>query len=83
VITVDAGMAETEQGTPPVRARIGNTGEGGPRHPATCLSLEPRGEGLPINHLAAGEFRRALLEERRDAFAEVVGLRRHSLELRL
>ena len=51
MIAVDAGMAETKQGTPPVRARIGNTGEGGRRHPATCLSHQPRGEELPINHL--------------------------------
>ena len=47
-------MAETEQGTPPVRARIEHTGEGGRRHPATCLSHQPRGEELPINHL--GEY---------------------------
>ena len=36
-------MAETELGTPPVRARIGNTGEGGRRHPATCLAEEDVG----------------------------------------
>ena len=46
-------MAETKPGTPPVRARIGNTGEDGWRHPAWCLSHRPRGEELPINHLAA------------------------------
>jgi len=44
-------MAETEPGTPPVRARIGHTGEGGRRHPAMGLSHQPRDEELPINHL--------------------------------
>ena len=44
-------MAEIKPGTPPVRARIGHTGEGGRRHPALCLSHQPRGEELPINHL--------------------------------
>jgi hypothetical protein len=48
---VDAGMAGTKPGTPPVRARIGNTGEGGRRQPAPCLSHQPRDEELPINHL--------------------------------
>ena len=46
-------MAETKPGTPPVRARIGNTGKGGRRHPALCLSHQPRDEELPINHLQA------------------------------
>ena len=46
-------MAETEPGTPPVRARIGNTGEGGLRQPAKRLSHHPRDEELPINHLKA------------------------------
>ena len=52
-------MAETEPGTRPVRARIGNTGEEGRRHPEMCLSHQPRGEELPINHLAlpAGKAR--------------------------
>ena len=44
-------MAETKPGTPPVRARIGNTGEGGRRQPALCLSHRPRDEELPISHL--------------------------------
>ena len=44
-------MAETKPGTPPVRARSGNTGEEGRRQPAPCLSHRPRGEELPINHL--------------------------------
>jgi len=44
-------MAETKPGTPPVRASIGNTGEDGRRQPAPCLSHQPRGEELPINHL--------------------------------
>jgi hypothetical protein len=44
-------MAATELGTPPDRARIGNTGEGGRRHPATCLSHQPRDDELPVNHL--------------------------------
>src|SRR3990172_7026969 len=44
-------MAETKPGTPPVRARIGNTGEDGRRQPAPCLSHLPRDEELPINHL--------------------------------
>jgi len=44
-------MAETKPGTPPVRARIGNTGEDGRRQPAPCLSRLPRGEELPIKHL--------------------------------
>src|SRR5438132_11664305 len=44
-------MAETEPGTPPDRARIGNTGEGGRRQPATRLSHQPRDEELSINHL--------------------------------
>ena len=47
-------MAETKPGTPPVRARIGNTGEDGRRHPAQCLSHHPRGEELPISHLDFG-----------------------------
>jgi len=55
-------MAETEQGTPPVRARIGNTGEDGRRHPATCLSLEPLDEELPTDHL--GEYMSGLLPTR-------------------
>jgi hypothetical protein len=50
-MAVDAGMAETKPVTPPVRARIGNTGEDGRRQPVTCLSHQPRGEALPINHL--------------------------------
>jgi hypothetical protein len=44
-------MAETEPGTPPVRARIGNTGDEGRRHPATCLGHLPPGEELPISRL--------------------------------
>ena len=44
-------MAETKPETLPVRARIGNTGEDGRRHPATCLSHQPRDEELPINPL--------------------------------
>jgi len=50
---VDAGMAATEPETPPVRARIGNTGEYGRRHAAKRRSHHPRGEELPINHLRA------------------------------
>ena len=49
-------MAETKLGTPPDRARIGNTGEGGRRQPAMRLGHQPRGEGLPINHLARGRL---------------------------
>jgi len=44
-------MAETEPEAPPVRARIGNTGQDGRRQPAMCLIHQPRGEELPINHL--------------------------------
>ncbi len=44
-------MAVTKPGTPPVRARIGNTGENGRRQPAPCLSHRPRGEELPISRL--------------------------------
>ena len=44
-------MAETKPGTPPVRARIGHTGEDGRRQPAPCLSHHPRDEELPISHL--------------------------------
>ena len=45
-------MVETEPGTPPVRARIENTGEDGRRQPAMCLSYQPRDKELPISHLA-------------------------------
>jgi hypothetical protein len=51
VTAVDAGMAETKPGTPPGRARIGNTGEEGRRQPAPCLGHHPRGERLPVGHL--------------------------------
>jgi len=44
-------MAETKPGTPPGRARIGNTGEEGRRQPAPCLGHHPRGDELPINQL--------------------------------
>jgi len=47
-------MAATEPGTPPVRARTGNTGEHGRRHPAMRRSHHPRGEELPVNHLGSG-----------------------------
>lgn len=43
-------MAETKPGTP-VRARIGNAGEDGRRHPAKCPSHHPRDEELPDDHL--------------------------------
>jgi hypothetical protein len=49
-MAVDAGMAETNPGTPPVLARIRDTRSDGPRHPATCLGHQPRSEGLPISH---------------------------------
>ena len=49
-------MAETKLGTPPDRARIGNTGEGERRQPAMSLGHQPRGEGLPINHLGPGRL---------------------------
>ena len=47
-------MDETEPGTPPDRARIGNTGEGGRRQPATRLGHHPRGDELPVSHLDLG-----------------------------
>src|ERR671919_116701 len=63
-------MAETEPGTPPRRARIGNTGEEGRRQPAKCLSHHPRGEELPVDHLAARpRGRHALLTFRSVWFA--------------
>ena len=43
-------MAETKPGTPPVRARIGNTGEDGRRQPVPCLSHQPLDEELPVSH---------------------------------
>jgi hypothetical protein len=52
VIRVDAGMAETEPGTPPRRARIGNTGEERRRQPAMCISHHLRDGESPASHLA-------------------------------
>jgi branched-chain amino acid transport system permease protein len=59
-------MAETKPGTPPARARIGNTGESGRRQPAPRLSHQPRGAELSINHLevAADLARRACGRQR-------------------
>ena len=66
-------MAETEPGTSPVRARIGNTGEDGRRQPAMCLSHQPRDEELLSNHLdlepGPGEKRRW---DRSGSFLDVV-----------
>ena len=60
-------MAETKPGTPPGRARIGNTGEVGRRQPAPCLGHHPRGEGLPVRHLA--QRSRGIQPNRRSATA--------------
>ena len=67
-------MAETKPGTPPVRARIGNTGEDGRRQPAPCLSHRPRDEELPINHLGLrGRIDDLVLVEVRAVEAAVAG----------
>jgi arylsulfatase A-like enzyme len=54
-------MAETEPGTPPVRVRIGNTGEDGRRQPATRLGHHPRDEELPVGHLGSSEVKPSFL----------------------
>jgi len=73
-------MDETEPGTPPDRARIGNTGEGGRRQPATRLGHHPRGNELPVSHLnlaailvlGAGPAQLGLLEAARARGVHVV-----------
>src|SRR5919106_6465525 len=60
-MVVDAGMAETEPGTPPRRARIRNTGEEGRRYPAMRRSHLLHGDEFPARHLPPRSLRVARL----------------------